>query len=272
MGNQIIPFENKEFGTVRTLVIDNEPWFVGKDVAVILGYAKPENAISVHVDDEDKTTTLIQGTGSNYKSKTTIINESGLYSLVISSKLPTAKQFKRWVTSEVLPTIRKTGGYVNDDDKFVDTYFGALSEEYKTVIGTMLKELRKNKEIIAEQGTLIAKQGAAIEEMTPKATYYDTILNCKDLVPTTLIAKDFGMSARAMNALLHDYHVQFKQGNTWVLYSKYHNEGYAQIVTVPYETKEGTKLNYLLKWTQKGRTMIYNLLKKNGFLPVMERV
>ena len=115
MENKIKIFENEEFGRIRTVVKDGEPWFVGKDVAVILGYAKPENAIAAHVDSEDKTTTLIQGTGSNYKSKTTIINESGFYSLVLSSKMPRAKEFKRWVTAEILPTIRKTGGYVAKD-------------------------------------------------------------------------------------------------------------------------------------------------------------
>ena len=94
-------FTNAEFGSVRTLEVNGEPYFVGKDVAEILGYAKPENAIATHVDNEDKTTTLIQGTGSNYKSNAVVINESGLYSLILSSKLPTAKKFKHWVTSEV---------------------------------------------------------------------------------------------------------------------------------------------------------------------------
>ncbi|WP_145447425.1 BRO family protein [Staphylococcus hominis] len=96
---------------VRTVTVESEPYFVGSDVAKILGYLKPANAIANHVDDEDKTTTLIQGIGSNYKSKATIINESGLYSLIFSSKLESAKRFKRWVTSEVLPSIRKTGSY-----------------------------------------------------------------------------------------------------------------------------------------------------------------
>ena len=107
--NNLLIFTNQEFGQIRTIEQNGQPWFVGKDVAVALGYSKPENAIATHVDDEDKTTTLIQGTGSNYKSKAVIINESGLYSLILSSKLPTAKSFKRWVTSEVLPSIRKTG-------------------------------------------------------------------------------------------------------------------------------------------------------------------
>lgn len=114
-GNKIQIFSNPQFGQLRTLEIDGELWFAGKDVAVALGYAKPENALAAHVDIEDKTTTLIQGGGSNYKSKTTIINESGLYSLILSSKLPSAKQFKRWITSEVLPSIRKTGGYINPE-------------------------------------------------------------------------------------------------------------------------------------------------------------
>ena len=111
MKNELMIFNNPEFGQVRTIELDNEPWFVGKDVAEALGYVKPENAIAAHVDSEDKTTTLIQGTGSNYKSKAVCINESGLYSLILSSKLPTAKGFKHWVTSEVIPSIRKTGSY-----------------------------------------------------------------------------------------------------------------------------------------------------------------
>ena len=100
------------FGDIRTMTNEGgETYFVGKDVAEALGYSKPENAVAVHVDADDKTTTLIQGTGSNYKSKAVIINESGLYSLVLSSKLPQAKVFKHWVTSEVLPQIRRTGRY-----------------------------------------------------------------------------------------------------------------------------------------------------------------
>ena len=109
--NELQIFNSEEFGDIRTITIDNEPWFVGKDVAEALGYKKPENAIANHISDEDKTSTLIQGSGSNYKSKATIINESGLYALIFGSKLESAKRFKHWVTSEVLPTIRKTGSY-----------------------------------------------------------------------------------------------------------------------------------------------------------------
>ena len=119
---QLQTFQNLEFGEIRTMEINGEPWFVGKDIATALGYAKPENAVSNHVDSEDKTSTLIQGSGSNYKSKAIIINESGMYSLILSSKLEGAKRFKRWVTSEILPSIRKTGAYATD----------SAAAEYKT--------------------------------------------------------------------------------------------------------------------------------------------
>lgn len=112
--NGLQTFANEEFGAVRSLMIEDMPWFVGRDVATALGYAKPRNAISVHVDDEDKNSALIQGAiqgGTQGNPNMTIINESGLYSLILSSKLPAAKRFKRWVTSEVLPAIRRTGGY-----------------------------------------------------------------------------------------------------------------------------------------------------------------
>ena len=147
---QLFNFENHE---VRSLLINSEPWFVGRDVAEVLGYKKPENAIANHVDDDDKTTTLIQGIGSNYKSKTMIINESGLYSLVLSSKLPSAKKFKRWVTSEVLPALRKTGQY-----------------QVKELSGQELMA----KALIEAQNVLAAKD-KQIEEMKPKALFADAV-------------------------------------------------------------------------------------------------
>lgn len=147
---QLFNFENHE---VRSLLINSEPWFVGRDVAEVLGYKKPENAIANHVDDDDKTTTLIQGIGSNYKSKTMIINESGLYCLVLSSKLPSAKKFKRWVTSEVLPALRKTGQY-----------------QVKDLSGSELMA----RALIEAQNVLAAKD-KVIEEMKPKVVFADAV-------------------------------------------------------------------------------------------------
>lgn len=141
--SDITVFENKEFGSVRTMEINGEPYFVGKDIAVILGYAKPENAIANHVDAEDKTLTPIQGGCSTGIQNTTIINESGLYSLILSSKLPKAKEFKRWVTSEVLPTIRKTGGYVNNEDLFINTYLPYADDSIKMLFKTTLSTINQ---------------------------------------------------------------------------------------------------------------------------------
>ncbi|EON84807.1 Phage antirepressor protein [Staphylococcus epidermidis 36-1] len=146
---------------VRTMNIDGEPYFVGSDVAKILGYLKPANAIANHVDDEDKTTTLIQGTGSNYKSKAVIINESGLYSLIFSSKLESAKRFKRWVTSEVLPAIRKTGTYQVPDNpmdalKLMFEATEQTKEEIATVKADVI-DIKENQKLDAGEYGLITK-------------------------------------------------------------------------------------------------------------------
>lgn len=154
--DDIKTFSNSEFGEVRTILIGDEPYFVGKDVANILGYAKPRNAIASHVDAEDKKDAPIQGTLGGMQNMT-VINESGLYSLILSSKLPTAKKFKRWVTSEVLPSIRKTGKY----DIHQDSYMIADPVE------------RAKKWI--EEETVRKQQAAQIEEMTPKALFADSV-------------------------------------------------------------------------------------------------
>lgn len=154
-------FENPEFGSIRTVEINNEPWFVGKDVAEALGYAKPENAIANHVDDVDKTSTLIQGSGSNYKSKAIVINESGLYSLILSSKLPKAKEFKHWVTSEVLPAIRKHGGYLSPEK----------IEEVLSDPDTIIKLATNLKEEQAKR----REAEAALEEAKPKIIFADAV-------------------------------------------------------------------------------------------------
>lgn len=140
-------FTNKEFGTVRTIVKDGEPWFVGKDVAEILGYTKARNAIARHVDDDDKNDVPFQGVLGG-KQTMTIINESGLYSLILGSKLPKAKTFKRWVTSEVLPTIRKTGGYVANDEIFINTYLPNADAQTREPFRLNLSTIRQLNNLI----------------------------------------------------------------------------------------------------------------------------
>lgn len=255
MQPQLFSFKGQQ---VRTVTINEEPYFVGRDIADILGYKKPENAIANHVDDEDKTTTLIQGTGSNYKSKTVVINESGLYSLILGSKLPQAKDFKHWVTSEVLPTIRKHGAYMTP----------AKIEEVLTDPDTIIQLATQLKQ--EREGRLIAEQ--KVNELTPKATYYDKVLADKSLVTITQIAKDYGMSGRAMNRKLHELKVIYKQGQTWLLYAKYQKTGWTHSETVMVPKKDGTEKAVLnTKWTQQGRLGLYELLKSNDIIPLIEQ-
>lgn len=260
MSNELKIFENAEFGSIRTVEIDSTPYFVGKDVAEVLGYAKARNALAAHVDDEDKKDAPIQGDLGGTQNMT-IINESGLYSLILSSKLPKAKEFKHWVTSEVLPAIRRHGMYAMDElIENPDLAIKAL---------TALKEEREKTRKLTET---VAVQSQQISELKPKASYYDVVLNCKDLVSITEIAKDYGKSARWLNEKLHELGIQFKQGSKiWLLYQKYADKGYTSTKTQTFNGNDGnvhTRVHTY--WTQKGRLFIYDLLKKQGILPLIE--
>lgn len=237
---------------VRTLTVDEEPYFVGKDVANILGYKNGSRDINAHVDAEDKLTYQISTSGQ--KRNQTIINESGLYSLIFSSKLESAKRFKRWVTSEVLPAIRKHGLYATDN---------VIEQTIQNpdYIIHVLTEFKKERE-----GRLVAEQ--QVNELKPKATYYDLVLQNKSLLSVSKIAKDYGMSARSLNKLLHSLGVQYKQGDIWLLYAKYQDKGYTHTSTYALD-EEHSKVT--TKWTQKGRLFIYELLKEHDILPVIEQ-
>ena len=246
---QIFNFEQNK---VRTILVNDEPYFVGKDVAEILGYERADNAIRNHVDDEDKLTHQISASGQNRNM--TIINESGLYSLILKSKLPSAKKFKRWVTSEVLPQIRKHGMYATDEL--------LNNPDLLIEVATKLKEERTLR-LIAEQ---------RVNELQPKADYYDRILNNKGLVTVSTIAKNYGMSAVSFNKLLHELGIQFNQSGTWLLYSKFQDKGYTHIEPFDYEDKNGNRqVKTRMKWTQKGHIFLYETLKKNNYLPMIER-
>lgn len=149
--NNISTFNNPAFGSVRVVSVNDEPYFVGRDVAEILGYSNPRKAIGDHVDDEDKTDGVTIRDSIGREQKPIIINESGLYSLILSSKLPKAKEFKRWVTAEVLPAIRKTGGYVNDTAQFVESYFGQLEPNQKHALTMMFDESKRMSAQLKEQ-------------------------------------------------------------------------------------------------------------------------
>lgn len=157
--NDLQQFTSAQFGDIRALSIDGDPWFVGKDIAERLGYTNPLKAIRDHVDPEDKGVNEMDTPGG--RQPLIFINESGLYSLVLSSKLPSAKAFKRWVTHDVIPTIRKTGGYVSDTSAFVNAYFPELNETQKAAIGTMLDESRR--------------MGQQLKEQAPKVLFADAV-------------------------------------------------------------------------------------------------
>ena len=272
MENEIQIFNNPAFGDIRTIVDENKtPWFVGKDVAEVLGYKDSVNALKTHVDPEDSMGWQIT-TPSRGRQNIKVINESGLYSLILSSKLPQAKEFKRWVTSEVLPTIRKHGAYMTDEA----IQKALLDPDTVIQLATSLKEEREARLALqlknAEQQALIAQQDVKIQDMTEKSVYCEQVLACKSLVGIGLIAQDYGTTANAMNDFLHSIGVQYSQGKTWSLYEEYKYKGYTQSTTVDIKHKDGTKgVKLNTKWTQKGRLFLYGILKMHGALPISER-
>ena len=185
-------FNNAEFGSVRSLMVNGESYFVGKDVAEILGYSNTRDALAKHVDEEDRTDGVAIRDSIGREQMPVLINESGLYSLILSSKLPSAKRFKRWVTSEVLPAIRKHGVFVMDD---IVNNTDALIEALQAFKAERLQRMALEEENAVQKQQLV--------EMKPKASYYDVVLNSPDLVSVTEIAKDYGWSAQKMNEYLH---------------------------------------------------------------------
>ena len=249
MSNEIKIFENEEFGSVRTLEINGEPYFVGKDVATILGYVKPENAIANHVDDEDKTTTLIQGTGSNYKSNAVIINESGLYSLILSSKLPQAKEFKHWVTSEILPSIRKPGGYS----------IQSKSDSY--TIEDPAARARRWAEEYEEKKALEAK----IEEQKPLVEYAEHIQASKDVIDMKSMAKlasknGIKIGRNKLFSFLRDRKILDREN---IPYANYMDKEWFQVVESTYTFSNGEeKITKTTLVKPKGQLGIVRQLRK----------
>lgn len=263
--NELQIFKKEEFGEIRTVTIKNEPWFVGKDVAMALGYERATKAIQDHVNEEDKDEIPIQDSIGRMQ-KTPIINESGLYALIFGSKLESAKRFKKWVTSEVLPSIRKNGGYISGQETMSDE---ELLAKALVVAQNKIAEKQKHIEELTKE---VNVKNQVIGELKPKADYTDKILKNPGLVTITQIAKDYGMSAKEMNKELHDLGIQFKQSGQWLLYRQYHGLGYTHSETVNIVRADGRpdiKMN--TKWTQKGRIFLYNKLKKVGIIPIIER-
>lgn len=245
---QIFNFEQNE---VRTFVENEVPYFVANDVAKTLGYKNPSKATNDHCKKAIET----WGNDSlGRRQKFKIIPESDVYRLIIKSNLPSAEKFESWVMEEVLPQIRKHGMYATDEL--------LNNPDLLIEVATKLKE-EKTLRLIAEQ---------RVNELQPKADYYDRILNNKGLVTVSTIAKNYGMSAVSFNKLLHELGIQFNQSGTWLLYSKFQDKGYTHIEPFDYEDKNGNRqVKTRMKWTQKGHIFLYETLKKNNYLPMIER-
>ena len=240
MNKNIQIFQNKEFGAIRSMKDERgEPFFCGKDVARALGYKNPEKALRVHIEDDDK---VVNKMDTTYGIKpTTFINESGLYSLILGSKLESARRFKHWVTSEVLPSIRKQGGYmvVRPDESDEAIMARALQIAHATL-------MRRDEEIA---------------RLKPKADYADQVLDSVSCLTTTQVAKGMGMTAMELNRILCQKGIQYGQSGQYLLYASYARQGLAQNRTRTFLDLFGTvHTTSQLVWTEKGKEFIHKLL------------
>ena len=247
MKTEIQTFKHEQFGEIRTMVDEKgEPWFVGKDVARRLGYINPEKALRVHVDDEDKGVNEMGTPGGT--QKVTFINESGLYSLVLASKLPQAKAFKRWVTAEVLPQIRKTGGYI----PLKDQEGRELSD-----LEIMCRAMMIMKKSIEQKEQLIA-------DLQPKADYVDEVLDSVDCLTMTQVAKGLGMTVHDLTTRLLQDGIIYEQSGQYMLYAPYARRGLATCRTHTHRDLFGTVHTHTyLVWTEKGKKFINEHIKKD---------
>jgi prophage antirepressor-like protein len=254
MQNEIRIFESKEFGKVRTIQIAGQPWFVLKDVCNVLGLGSPHK-VAERLDEDEKGRSSIPTLGGAQEMG--VINESGIYAVILRSDKPNARAFRKWITSDVLPTIRKHGAYVTDDllDQLIE------NPEVAQALFEKLKSERMKKGVLEEY----------VAELTPKADYHDIVLKYPGAFLVSVIAKDYGMTAADFNKMLHDYGIQFqfKTNKTWLLYQPYEGKGYT--ITNTYRYANGNVVRVLTCWTQKGRAFLYDFLKMHGILPKTER-
>ncbi len=264
---------NFEGNNVRTLEIDEEVYFVGKDVAKVLGYARLQKAVNDHVDPEDKIEKIVNiSQSSQNRTKpemTLLITESGVYSLIFNSKMPNAKRFKRWVTSEVLPAIRKHGAYMTDEKAFdVVNNKNGLADLLQQAADQLKQKDIRIEEVEKENRSLTIQ----LEESNKKANYLDLILGDPTPILITQIANDYGYSAVSFNKLLNKLRIQRRVNGQWILYRTYMGKGYTTTKNADYTDRHGNlKTKIYTVWTQKGRRFIYDILNKNDILPLIER-
>lgn len=246
--NDLTIFKNEQFGEMRTVTIGEEIWFVGKDVAEILGYSNPNEAVQDHVDKEDKLNSKML---SSLKLELGqrggwLINESGLYSLVLSSKLPSAKEFKRWVTSEILPSIRRHGAYMTPET---------------------IEDVLLNPDTIIRLAQQLKAEKEKVAELQPKADYYDTVAKSKGLTNFRETAKEFGIKESVFIKFIEDKKFCFRNSRNKLLpYAVYINKNWFEVKEVTYGPESDTRTTLYTKITPLGRTQLFKKLREEGLI------
>lgn len=250
MQNKLRVFENSELGKVRVIEIDGQFWWVLRDVCLVLGLSSPHK-VAERLDEDEKGRSLIPTLGGTQEMA--VINESGLYAVILRSDKPKAKSFRRWITSEVLPSIRKHGAYITDEVLLKMLEDNEFAEK---LIQKLCDERSKNDALLDH-----------IEKSASKIHYYDAVLQSPGAIPVSMIAQDYGLSAIKFNKVLRCLGVQYRKGRNWYLYNEYANKGYTVTRT---QLIDGKPVYVHLCWTQRGRKWLYELLKAAGLLPKSE--
>ena len=242
--NELTIFKNEQFGEMRTVTIGEEIWFVGKDVAEILGYSNPQKAVRDHVDSEDKTLNesfTVNGT------KGILINESGLYSLVLSSKLPSAKEFKRWVTSEVLPSIRKHGAYMSPET---------------------IERVITDPDFIIRLANELKTAQQKVAELQPKADYFDTVSRAEGSTSFRETAKVFGIGERDFIRYIESARLCYRNScGKLIPYAEYsRDKKWFEVKEIAYGPASHPNTMLYTKITPLGRTKIFNKMRKAGII------
>lgn len=248
-------FNNDRFGQVRIIPVDGELMFVAKDVCDCLEITKHRDAIS-RLDPDERGSVKLDTLGG--KQDIAAINEYGLYSLVLSSRKPEAKEFKRWITHDVIPAIRKTGSYSMVIPQTLPEALRAYADEVESHNATK---------------AIVAQQEQQIAEFKPVKDYVDKILSSKSCLAITQIAADYGLSAQELNKILHEAGLQRKVGDQWILYKQHMAKGFTKSETFTFCRSDGRLDSKITtKWTQKGRLEIHSILTKLNIHAVCEDV
>lgn len=260
--SEIKAYNHPLFGNVRMFVENGKPWFCATDIASSLGYSNPRDAIARHcmpmgvVNHDTPTNSGVQ--------QMKFINEGNIYRLTAKSQLPKAEEFESWIFDDLVPTVINTGNYSLQVPQ-------SFSEALMLAAQQQMQIEEQQKELVHKDG-LIAKKEAQIIELEKESEYTRVILQNKGTTLVTQIAQDYGMSARKFNALLRDFKIQHKVREQWILYAPYINKGYVQSATHPIKHKDGRDdVSLNTEWTQKGRLFLYEELRKNNVLPLIEQ-